>query len=132
MLGDPVRRRILELLADGARVTVLEPSDVFGLHLGLPGRWRRVHDLRAGGIVLAGGADVLEITADVVRWRDLDGDHETPAGAVFSTVDPAADTALADELRGRGVDVTVVGDAAVGAGLLEHAMRTGLESGVAL
>ena len=38
----------------GARVTVLEPSDVFGLHLGLPGRWRRVHDLRAHGIVLAG------------------------------------------------------------------------------
>ncbi len=33
--------------ADGARVTVLEPSDVFALHLGLPGRWRRVHDLRA-------------------------------------------------------------------------------------
>ncbi len=51
--------------ADGARVTVLEPSDVFGLHLGLPGRWRRVHDLRADGIVLAGGAEVLEITADV-------------------------------------------------------------------
>src|SRR3954470_9168962 len=118
--------------ADGARVTVLEPSDVFGLHLGLPGRWRRVHDLRAHGIVLAGGADILEITPEVVRWRDLDGDHETPAGAVFSTVDPAPDTALADELRGRGVDVTVVGDAAVGAGLLEHAMRTALETAVAL
>ncbi len=118
--------------ADGARVTVLEPSDVFGLHLGLPGRWRRVHDLRADGIVLAGGADVVEITPDVVRWRDLDGDHETPAGAVFSTLDPAPDTALADELRARGVDVSVVGDAAVGDGLLEHAMRTALETAVAL
>jgi phytoene dehydrogenase-like protein len=118
--------------ADGARVTVLEPSDVFGLHLGLPGRWRRVHDLRADGIVLAGGADVIEITPDVVRWRDLDGDHETPARAVFSTLDPAPDTALADELRGRGVDVTVVGDAAVGDGLLEHAMRTALETAVGL
>ena len=118
--------------ADGARVTVLEPSDVFGLHLGLPGRWRRVHDLRAAGIVLAGGAEVLEITADVVRWRDLDGDHETPAAAVFTTLDATPDTTLADDLLERGVDVTVVGDAAVGAGLLEHAMRTALETAVAL
>jgi len=118
--------------ADGANVTVLEPSDVFGLHLGLPGRWRRVHDLRADGIVLAGGAEVLEITADSVRWRDLDGDHETPAAAVFATLDAEPDTALADALRARGVEVEVIGDAAVGAGLLEHAMRTGLETGVAL
>jgi NADPH-dependent 2,4-dienoyl-CoA reductase/sulfur reductase-like enzyme len=122
--------------AEGAHVTVLEPSDVFGLHLGLPGRWRRVHDLRADGIVLVGGADIVEITPDVVRWRDLDGEHETTAGAVFSTLDAAPDTTLADELRARrgerGIDVTVVGDAAVGAGLLEHAMRTALETAVAL
>jgi 2,4-dienoyl-CoA reductase (NADPH2) len=118
--------------ADGARVTVLEPSDVFGLHLGLPGRWRRVHDLRAAGIVLAGGAEVSEITADAVRWRDLDGDHETPADAVFATLDADPDTTLADELRARGIDVTVVGDAAAGPGLLEHAMRTALETGIAL
>jgi 2,4-dienoyl-CoA reductase (NADPH2) len=118
--------------ADGATVTVLEPSDVFGLHLGLPGRWRRVHDLRADGIVLAGGAGILEITPDAVRWRDLDGDHETPATAVFSTLDADPDTTLADELRSHGVDVTVVGDAAVGAGLLEHAMKTALETAVAL
>jgi 2,4-dienoyl-CoA reductase (NADPH2) len=118
--------------ADNARVTVLEPSDVFGLHLGLPGRWRRVHDLRADGIRLAGGADVSEITPIAVRWRDLDGDHETPATAVFTTVDVEADTSLADELRARGVDVSVVGDAAVGAGLLEHAMRTALETAVQL
>jgi 2,4-dienoyl-CoA reductase (NADPH2) len=118
--------------ADGARVTVLEPSDVFGLHLGLPGRWRRVHDLRAEGIVLAGGAEAVEITADAVRWRDLDGDHETPATSVFATLDVEPDTTLADALRGRGVDVTVVGDAAAGAGFLEHAMRSALETAVAL
>jgi NADPH-dependent 2,4-dienoyl-CoA reductase/sulfur reductase-like enzyme len=118
--------------ADGARVTVLEPSDVFGLHLGLPGRWRRVHDLRADGIVLTGGADIVEITPDAVRWRDLDGDHEIPANAVFTTLDADPDTALADQLRARDIDVAVVGDAAVGAGLLEHAMRTALETAVAL
>jgi 2,4-dienoyl-CoA reductase-like NADH-dependent reductase (Old Yellow Enzyme family)/thioredoxin reductase len=117
---------------EGARVTVLEPSDVFGLHLGLPGRWRRVHDLRAQGITLAGGAEVLEITGGAVRWRDLDGGHETPASAVFATGDAAPNTTLADELTARGLDVTVVGDAAVGAGLLEHAMRTALEGAIAL
>jgi len=118
--------------SEGARVTVLEPSDVFGLHLGLPGRWRRVHDLRADGIVLAGGAEVVGITSDSVRWRDRDGDHETPATAVFATLDVEPDRSLADDLRARGVDVAVVGDAGVGAGLLEHAMRSALEVGVAL
>src|SRR5207244_4922546 len=90
---------------ESARVTVLESSDVFGLHLGLPGRWRRVHDLRAAGITLAGGADVLEITPELVRWRDLDGDHETVASVVFVTSEAAPDTTLADELAVRGLDV---------------------------
>jgi 2,4-dienoyl-CoA reductase-like NADH-dependent reductase (Old Yellow Enzyme family) len=116
----------------GARVTVLEASDVFGLHLGLPGRWRRVHDLRAAGITLAGGAEVLEVTPEVVRWRDLDGDHETVASAVLVTSEAAPDTRLADQLAGRGLDVVAVGDAGVGAGLLEHAMRGALEVAVAL
>jgi 2,4-dienoyl-CoA reductase (NADPH2) len=116
----------------GARVTVLEASDVFGLHLGLPGRWRRVHDLRAAGITLAGGVEVLEVTPEVVRWRDLDGDHETVAGAVLVTSEAAPDTTLADEVAGRGLDVVAVGDAGVGAGLLEHAMRGALEVAVAL
>ena len=99
---------------------------MFGLHLGLPGRWRRVQDLRAAGVTLAGGAEVLEVTPEVVRWRDLDGDHETVATAVLVTSDAAPDTTLADELVGRGLAVTVVGDAGVGAGLLEHAMRGAL------
>jgi 2,4-dienoyl-CoA reductase (NADPH2) len=143
--GTPVGRDVVVLGGDlpglgvaeeahrqGARVTVLEASDVFGLHLGLPGRWRRVQDLRAAGVTLAGGAEVLEVTPEVVRWRDLDGDHETVASAVLVTSDAAPDTTLADELVGRGLAVTVVGDAGVGAGLLEHAMRGALEIAVML
>src|SRR5262249_3013973 len=116
----------------GARVTVLEASDVFGLHLGLPRRWRRVHDLRAAGITLAGGAGVLEVTPELVRWRDLDGDHDTVAGAVLVTSEAAPDTTLAEQVAERGLEVTTVGDAGVGAGLLEHAMRGALEVAVAL
>jgi 2,4-dienoyl-CoA reductase (NADPH2) len=143
--GTPVGRDVVVLGGDlpglgvaeeahrqSARVTVLEASDVFGLHLGLPGRWRRVQDLRAAGVTLAGGAEVLEVTPEVVRWRDLDGDHETVASAVLVTSDAAPDTTLADELVGRGLAVTVVGDAGVGAGLLEHAMRGALEIAVML
>ena len=113
-------------------MTVLESTPIFGLHLGLPGRWQRVNDLRQRGITLTGGAEVLEITPEAVRWRDAEGDHETPAGAVFATATATPDTALADALAARGLEVTVVGDALAGAGLLEHAMRTALETAVTL
>ncbi len=81
---------------------------------------------------MAGGAEVTGITADGVRWRDADGEHETPAGAVFATAAASPDSSLADGLAARGIDVTIVGDARAGAGLLEHAMRTALESAVIL
>ena len=87
---------------EGARVTVLEPTPVFGLHLGLPGRWQRVAELRRRGITLTGGAEVLGITADAVRWRAGDDEHETSAGAVFTTTAAAPDTTLADALAGAG------------------------------
>jgi 2,4-dienoyl-CoA reductase (NADPH2) len=118
--------------AQGARVTVLEATPVFGLHLGLPGRWQRVSELRRRGLALQGGAEVLEITADAVGWRDAAGEHETPAGAVFVTADASPRLELVDGLRARGLDVAVVGDAVTGAGLLEHAMRTALETAVAV
>jgi hypothetical protein len=91
-----------------------------------------VSELRRRGLALQGGAEVLEITADAVGWRDAAGDHETPAGAVFVTADAAPRLELVDELRTRGLDVSVVGDAVTGAGLLEHAMRTALETAVAV
>jgi 2,4-dienoyl-CoA reductase-like NADH-dependent reductase (Old Yellow Enzyme family) len=131
--GDLPGLGVAEHAADqGVRVTVLEATPVFGLHLGLPGRWQRVAELRRRGITLAGGAEVLEITGDAVRWRDVEGEHETPAGAVLATASAAPDTGLADALATRGLDVAVVGDAIAGAGLLEHAMRTALETAVTL
>ncbi len=117
---------------EGARVTVLEATPVFGLHLGLPGRWQRVAELRRRGITLTGGAEVIEITDHAVRWRDADGEHETPAGAVFATAAALPDLSLADALAAQGIDATLVGDAVAGAGLLEHAMRTALETAVVL
>ena len=131
--GDLPGLGVAEHAADqGARVTVLEATPVFGLHLGLPGRWQRVAELRRREITLAGDAEVIEITDAAVRWRDVEGDHETPAGAVFATATAIPDTTLADALTARGLEVTVVGDAIAGAGLLEHAMRTALEAAVVL
>jgi 2,4-dienoyl-CoA reductase-like NADH-dependent reductase (Old Yellow Enzyme family)/thioredoxin reductase len=131
--GDLPGLGVAERAADeGARVTVLEATPVFGLHLGLPGRWQRVAELRRRGVTLTGGAEVTEITTGAVQWRDADGDHETPAGAVFATAAAAPDSSLADALAARGIDVATVGDALAGAGLLEHAMRTALETAVVL
>jgi 2,4-dienoyl-CoA reductase-like NADH-dependent reductase (Old Yellow Enzyme family)/thioredoxin reductase len=112
--------------AQGARVTVLEETPVFGLHLGLPGRWRRVFDLRARGITLSGGVDVVEITPATVRTRDLDGEHTISADVVMATSAIVPGAALADELAAGGIPVRVVGDAS-SPGLLEGAMLDALE-----
>ena len=117
---------------EGARVTVLEPTPVFGLHLGLPGRWQRVAELRRRGLALTGGAQVLGITPNAVQWQAGGEEHETPAGAVFATASGAPDTMLADALTARGIVVQTVGDALGDDAFLEHAMRTALETAVAL
>jgi NADPH-dependent 2,4-dienoyl-CoA reductase/sulfur reductase-like enzyme len=145
LAGAPVRGRAVAVLggdlpglglaehahAAGAQVTVVDATPVFGTHLGLPGRWQRVAELRSRGIALVGGAEVRAITADAVHTADLDGEHAIPAELVFVTSSITPGAALAEELRGSGLDVQVVGDAA-DAGLLEGAMLGGLEAGVSL
>ena len=115
----------------GSSVTVLEATPVFGLHLGLPGRWRRVHDLRALGIALEGGAQLVAIDADCVTWRRGDEVIRTPADVVYAVSRMSAETALADELAASGADVRAIGDCHT-PGLLEGAMQSALESRVAL
>ena len=102
--GDTPGLRIAGLLASQDKtVEVVEPSGVFGRSLGLPGRWRLVPDLDAAGVAL-------------VAEPSLDAD------TVIHTTRLEPDTALADELRGAGLSVTVVGDAnTTGIGHLEGA-----------
>jgi len=52
----------------GAEVTVLEPSSVFAPELGLPGRFRMVHEAGVAGVTLVPNVVVSEVTPDGVRY----------------------------------------------------------------
>jgi NADPH-dependent 2,4-dienoyl-CoA reductase/sulfur reductase-like enzyme len=94
----------------GHEVTVIEPSGVFGLELGLPGRFRTVADLEALGVRLlphavARAIDVGAVTVDVAGSADKVG-----ADTVIVTADTAPDAGLAQALAADGIAAHVVGD----------------------
>jgi 2,4-dienoyl-CoA reductase (NADPH2) len=82
-------------------VTIVEPTGVLGVELGLPGRFRLVHDLEASGVVIT---------------KELPVDVDT----VVSATPTGRDTALADAARAAGLAVHTIGDGA-GPGMLEAA-----------
>ena len=115
----------------GAEVTLIESGPAFGYSLGLPGRWRVVHDLGQAGVNLVTGAEVTAITDDGVVWRTNGTEQTTPADLVVVTSELAADPSLADKLRAEGAEVHAVGDCAQ-PGFLEGAMRSAVELAVTL
>lgn len=110
----------------GAMVTLIESGPVFGFLLGLPGRWRVVHDLGQAGVNLVASAEVDAITDKGVVWRTNGTEQTTPADLVVVTSELAADTSLADEMLAAGLEVHTVGDCAR-PGYLEGAMRSAVE-----
>ena len=99
-------------VARGLAVTVVEPTSVLGGELGLPGRFRLVHDLGAAGARLLTGTRVDQIDEASVRAVTNDGQVEhVPAGLVVIASGAVAGAPLADELRAVGMAVHVVGDA---------------------
>lgn len=96
----------------GADVEVLEASDVFAASNGLVGRWRYVHDARAAGIVLEGGAEVTGLDAEGLRWTDRTGvERISPADLVLVAAGARPGSTLAAALRSRGVVGHMIGDA---------------------
>jgi 2,4-dienoyl-CoA reductase (NADPH2) len=77
----------------GLDVVVAEPSAVAGADLGLPGRFRRVHDLRELGVTLRFGTD-----------------DPGPADTLIVANGVAPDLTLAAGLRARGLTVHAIGD----------------------
>ncbi len=65
---------------EGREVTIIEPSGVFGVELGLPGRFRLVHDVEAAGAELVTG-----------QWSHLN-DAGVAVSTVSGDVTVAADT----------------------------------------
>lgn len=118
--------------ARGVAVTVVEPSSVLGVELGLPGRFRLVHDLDDAGAHLLTGARADQVDDGSVRIVTADGDVEhVAAGLVVATGGASPGAPLADELRATGIPVHVVGDARA-VGLLEGAERDAVELALAL
>ena len=100
-------------LKRGHRVSVLEESSTFVQQMGLPGRWRVVHELSARGAALIANARVSAIGADGVVYQDAEGRAQRePADVVLVAGGARVDSTLADALRARGLDVRAIGDCA--------------------
>ena len=102
-LADLCRRR-------GREVSVIEPTHVFGVELGIPGRFRLVADAEANGIELVARATLESIEPDAVVVRVDDALRTIAADTVIiaSCVTPAP--GLADALRVHGIKAHVAGD----------------------
>ena len=119
------------LLRRGRAVSVIEPTDVFGLELGLPGRWRTVADLEASGVALIGGAVVESVNAGVLRFTAGGVSEEVKADTVIVAGGAQPDHSLADQLRTAGVAVHTVGDC-TGISMLEGANLAAAELALSL
>jgi F420-dependent methylenetetrahydromethanopterin dehydrogenase len=105
---------------------------VFGIELGLPGRWRLIADLEASGAVLVGSATVEAIEADAVRLSTAEGERAVEADIVIVASGAVPDRRLADELmEAARVPIHVVGDSA-GIRHLEGANQDALALALAL
>jgi 2,4-dienoyl-CoA reductase (NADPH2) len=119
--GKPGLSLAAALLRRGRTVTVLETTGVFGVELGLPGRWRIVSDLETAGAVLVGHADVVGVDTGVVRYTADGAAHEVKADTVIVAGGARPEDGLAAQLGAAGgIQAHRVGDC-TGIGMLEGA-----------
>ncbi|QXC62943.1 FAD-dependent oxidoreductase [Aquihabitans sp. G128] len=98
----------------GSGTTLLAPEAVIAPELGLPGRFRLVHDLGEAGVDVCPGTAVEAFSGAAVRLAD---GSERPATTILWAVERVPRTALAEGLRAAGLDVEVLGDATGAYGL---------------
>ena len=95
----------------GAKVEVIEATEVFAAANGLVGRWRYVHEAREAGILLQGGTRVESIDDEGVHWVDRKGAEGcSRADRVLICTGAEPDTGLVDSLRERGITAHAIGD----------------------
>jgi 2,4-dienoyl-CoA reductase (NADPH2) len=97
-------------LRRGRSVTLIEATNVFGVELGLPGRFRLVHDLEAKGARLVGDAVVESIDDDGLSVRMGEQDEHIAADTVLIAEGAIPDDSLHAELDRLGITTHVVGD----------------------
>jgi 2,4-dienoyl-CoA reductase (NADPH2) len=96
-------------LAFGHDVTIVEPSGVFGVELGLPGRFRLVHDVEQVGAQLITGAWTA-ISETAVSVQVEAHVQEVAADNVIVAHGARAIAPLADAMRAAGIACHRIGD----------------------
>jgi 2,4-dienoyl-CoA reductase-like NADH-dependent reductase (Old Yellow Enzyme family)/thioredoxin reductase len=109
--GKPAMSIGMRAIERGRSVTIVEPTHVFCVELGLPGRWRLVADIEAAGARLVPNATVEVIEADGVRVTTGDAVESIPADTVIVTSGATPSAGLAADLAAAGIACHVIGDA---------------------
>lgn len=110
--GSLVGVELAEFLAErGRSVTLLEEGKQIGLPMAMPRRWTAVRRAGQHGVKIVREAVVEEITADRVRYRVGEESAVAAADLVVVASEVEAGAPLEKELRDRGIEVEVVGDA---------------------
>jgi 2,4-dienoyl-CoA reductase-like NADH-dependent reductase (Old Yellow Enzyme family)/thioredoxin reductase len=123
--GGLVGIELAEFLAErGRAVTVLEAGGTLGVEMAHPRRARAIHEARAHGVTFVTGATLVSIDARTVTFTVGDETRTAEAQHVIFATGVHGDTALADALADRGLEVHVVGDAG-GVGYIQNAIATG-------
>lgn len=127
--GELVGLELAEFLMErGRTVTVVGEAAKFGGGLLLVRRMRLLAELKEHGVALFPAARGIGIEADAVRFVDGDGrDRRVAADHVIVATGAHGDTALADALAARGLEVRAFGDA-TGVTYIEGAIRGAAEA----
>lgn len=121
--GELVGIELAEFLVErGRKVTVLEEGPKLGRGLLLVRRMRLLSELTEHGVGLVANAADLRIAEDGVHYTADGVAQMAPADHVIVAKGAHGDTALADALRGAGLDVTTIGDCN-GVSYIEGAIR---------
>lgn len=122
--GELVGLELAEFLMErGRRVTVVDEAPKFGAGLTILRRVWVLDELVQHGVALHPGATGIAIEKESVRFTDSGGQSvEASADHVIVAKGATGDLKLADQLRGEGFVVDVVGDC-TGVGYIEGAMR---------
>ena len=133
--GGLVGCELAEFMAERGRdVHVFEEGPVLATEMSHPRRWRVLHDLREMGVTLHAETQVVEITADTIRFVAVSGEtaiEETPVDTVVIATGLVANSETVESLQAGSVPVIVIGDAS-GVGYLDGAIEDGFKAAIEL
>ncbi|MGJ3404433.1 FAD-dependent oxidoreductase [Glutamicibacter sp. Je.9.36] len=110
--GSLVGLELAEFLAErGRNVTLVHESQQLGLPLAMPRRWTAVKDNLAHGVKIHRNVSVTRITEKTVEWTEGEEQFSAPADMVIYADGTTSAAPVADQLRGAGFSVDVIGDA---------------------